>query len=89
MKRTSPQRGPRYSLPPSGWSQALWVAPLLRGFGSLAAIVTFLLMFMAVCHAICGQGGATVGKGHRAPIRQTARHSRPGSVSHRARSWMR
>ena len=28
--------------------QALWVAPLLRGFGSLAAIVTFLLMFMAV-----------------------------------------
>ena len=28
--------------------QALWVAPLLRGFGSLGEIVTFLLMFMAV-----------------------------------------
>ena len=28
--------------------QALWVVPLLRGFGSLGEIVTFLLMFMAV-----------------------------------------
>ena len=28
--------------------QALWIAPLLRGFGSLAEIVTFLLVFMAV-----------------------------------------
>jgi regulator of protease activity HflC (stomatin/prohibitin superfamily) len=28
--------------------QALWVAPLLRGYGSLGEIVTFILMFMAV-----------------------------------------
>jgi regulator of protease activity HflC (stomatin/prohibitin superfamily) len=28
--------------------QALWVAPLLRGYGSLGEIVTFILMFMAL-----------------------------------------